>query len=116
MKLIGPRLEGADNDGSARTAELRWGDAGTHFEFLRRIDIREEQNRVDQAVVVVHAVQDVVVRLGSESIYGKRCAAALVVANRLSGIAAAAAAGFIAVGSSGHARSQQSKIGEVTAI
>jgi hypothetical protein len=116
MKLIGPRLEGAHNDGSARAANSAGSDAGVHFEFLRRIDIREEQNRVDQAVVVVHAVQDVVVCLGSKAVYESAALAALVIANRLCGIAAAAAAGFIAVGAAGHARSQQRKIGEVTAI
>jgi hypothetical protein len=65
VDLVGTGLDGADDDGAAGTAEFGWGHAGVDFELLSGIDGRKEEDGVDQAVVVVHAVEDVVVGLGA---------------------------------------------------
>ena len=68
MILVRALLGRADHDGAARPAIFRRSYAGVHLELLRCIDIRVEQNRVYQAIVVVHAVQNVVVRLRPKAV------------------------------------------------
>src|SRR5208337_879068 len=114
--FIGPALDGTDHDGPARAAVFGWSYARINFEFLRGIDVGKEQNRVHQTVVVVHAVQDVVVRLGAKAIDRECGVAALVIAYGFGHVAAAAAAGCVAIGATGDAGGQQSKLGEVAAI
>ena len=68
MELVRPRLDRTDHDSAARAAIFSRSYAGIYLEFLRGIDVREEQNRVHQAVVVVHAIENVVVRLGAKAV------------------------------------------------
>ncbi len=114
--LVGAALRRADHDGAAGASVLGRGDVRVDFEFLRGVDVGIEQNRVHEAFVVIHAVQDVIIRLRTKAVDSESRRAALVVAHGLSRVGAAAARGDVAIRAAGDAWRQEGQLGEVAAV
>ncbi len=60
-QLVGPRLDLQVHDAAERAAELRGVGRGLHLELVERVDAREDDDRLQPGLVVVHAVEHVVV-------------------------------------------------------
>src|ERR1700756_3164896 len=109
-------LDGADHNGATGAAVFGRRDVGVYLEFLRGIDVREYQNRPYHPVVIVHAVEDVVVCLGTKPVDRDGRGATLVVAYGFSHVGASAARSLIAIRAASYARRQKSQVREVAPI
>ena len=71
MNLVRSGFDRADNQTTPGTAVLRRRYAGGYLEFLCGVDRGKEEDYVLQAIIVVQAVQDEIVRLGTEAVNGE---------------------------------------------
>ncbi len=114
MPGIRAGLERSDNHGSPCAAELCRCYAGLHTEFINRVSRRKENNCINQGFVVVNSVENIIIRLRTKPVHGKRSAASLSVSECLR--VAARTSGLPRGHTAGHAGNQRRELCKVAAV
>src|SRR5882757_7099339 len=114
MDTIGARLERCLDNGAPRPSKLRGGHARINAKFCHCFYGRIEVDGIDERFVVVHTIQNKIVRLRSETVDCECCAAGLAVTKGL--CVAFNSAGRAAVRSPSNAWRQQCELSEVAPV